>query len=97
MGRLSLDEIRSIVESKHCTLISADDYKNTKSLIKIKCEKGHLIETSIEILRKPSFSCPICIGENTANFDNNTNVPEKNGYRIVALDQASHKIGVSIS
>lgn len=96
MARLTLDEIKKEIESKNYTLIDANDYQNLQSPIRIKCPNGHLLETNLSSFRKSTFDCPVCVGEKTARFGDNEEVPPKKGYRIIALDQASHKIGISI-
>lgn len=73
------------------------DYKNLTSAILVRCEKGHLIQTNLLNIRRENFACPICEGLKTKGFDQApTKVPQKEGYRIVGLDNATHNLGISI-
>ena len=93
MGRLSIETIKTEVESKGYSLIDASNYTNLESIIKIRCPKGHEIETSLANFRLPSFSCPQC---DKVNFINPSSVPPKSGYRVIAFDQATESFGLSV-
>lgn len=93
MARLSDKQIREEVSAKGFSLVDASQYKNLKSPILIKCEKGHRLETNMYSFRKSTFRCPECSGEkvNLAAFN-----IEKQGERTIALDNSTQKIGLSI-
>lgn len=93
MGRLSIDSIKAEVESKGYILIDASNYTNMNSIITIRCAKGHIIETSLADFRLASFTCPQC---DKMDFINPSAVPPKNGYRIIAFDQATENFGLSV-
>lgn len=94
MAKLSHEQIAAEVASKGYTLIDDSKYSNMQSPIIIKCNKGHIIETSLAAFRHPSFTCPQC--DKNVDFINPGYVPPKQGYRIVAFDQATEHFGVSI-
>ena len=96
MARLNNEEITSLIAEKKFKVIDISQYKNLKSDILIECENGHRVQTNLETFRKPTFFCPSCLGNSTSDIQEN--IPEKKPgvYRIIALDQASHKIGLSI-
>lgn len=94
MAKLSHEKIAEEIALKGYTLVDDKDYTNMNSRIVIRCEKGHLIETTLNDFRKPSFTCPTC--DKNVDFKNPTDVPAKKGYRVIAFDQATEKFGVSI-
>ena len=87
-------ELRNELKDKGYTLVDDSNYTNMNSRIIIRCEKGHLVETCLQDFRKTSFTCPIC--DSNVNFINPREIPKKNGYRIIAFDQATEKFGISI-
>lgn len=94
MAKLSHEQIAEELCAKGYELVNDDNYSNMNSRIVIKCEKGHLIETTMADFRKPSFTCPVC--DRNVDFKNPTDVPAKKGYRLIAFDQATEKFGISI-
>lgn len=94
MGRLSRESLINELAQKKLTLIDDSNYKSLTSFIKVQCENGHLIETTIADIRKPSFECPCC--NRHSDFVNPSAVPLKKGYRVIAFDQATEKFGLSI-
>lgn len=94
MAKLTHEQIEKEVKDKGYTLVDDSNYTNMNSRIIIRCEKGHLVETCLQDFRKTSFTCPIC--DSNVNFINPREIPKKNGYRIIAFDQATEKFGISI-
>lgn len=95
MARLTLEQINAEVINLGYELIDATGYVNMNSRIVIKCSKGHIIETCMADLRKPSFTCPGC--DKDISFVNPKVVPAKgNKYRVIAFDQATENFGLSI-
>lgn len=96
MAKLSHDAIKSEVENKNYILVDDSNYSNLQSIITVKCQHGHLIQTTMADFRHPSFECPLC-AKQTVSF-NITEVPVKtaNTFRIIAFDQATEKFGLSI-
>ena len=93
---LSKIEIEATILAKGFEPVNIKTYKNLSSPILIRCEKGHEFFADMKSIRKDNFVCPSCIGM-TATFElNSPDVPVKNGYRVVSIDQASHKVGISI-
>ena len=96
MARLSHEQIAGEIAAQGYSLVDDSDYKSLNSFIKIKCPKGHLIETTLGNFRHVSFCCPIC--DKNIDFINPKSVPEKEStvQRIIAFDQATEKFGLSI-
>ena len=96
MGRLNSEQIKNILIAKGYTAVDISSYENKNSNIIVSCPNGHIITASLEAIERPNFKCPKCIGEQFESSAANGVVPEKCGYRIVAFDQSSNNIGVSI-
>lgn len=95
MAKLSSEQIQTEVESKGFKLVSAEGYSNLESIITIQCSKGHLVDTNLKSVRHPSFECPFCASQDFV-MEKPRGVPIKDGYRIIAFDQATEKVGMSI-
>ena len=95
MARLSNDVIKAEVEAKGYKLVDASGYEKLDSTIIIECSKGHKIETNLKSVRHDSFECPFCAASSFA-IETPKGVPEKNGFRIIAFDNATEKMGMSI-
>ncbi len=95
MAKIKHEELIKEVEQKGFKLIDDSQYQNMKSTITVMCDKGHEIDTNLETFRKISFVCPICDGVKNVYIPTNK-LPEKNGYRVVAFDQATERMGVSV-
>lgn len=94
MAKLTNEQIAEELKQKGYELIDASEYKSMASRIIIKCPQGHLIETTLADFRKASFTCPVC--DKNIEFINPKAVPEKQGYRVIAFDQATENFGLSI-
>lgn len=93
MAKLSEEKIIDEIESKGFIVLELDNYETIRSPILIKCQNNHILETNLFSFRKESFRCPKCDG-GEVKF---TSIPpEKSGYRILALDNATEKMGISI-
>lgn len=93
MAKLATEQIIKEIVDKGFTPIDISQYKNVKSKIVVRCDKDHLIETEMSSIRKESFRCPICHG-GSVKIANQP--PVKKGYRLIALDNASQNMGLSI-
>ena len=98
MPRVEEEQLKLELRKKHLTLdMEYGQYKNILSPIKVKCSNGHSIETNLKTIRGSTFTCPICVGKATKGFKNEpVSIPKKKGFRIVAFDNSSQYIGVSI-
>lgn len=67
MKKLSKDFVSSFIKNKGGILIT--DYKNNSSKIKIKCDKGHIWDTTFHNLKDQGQWCPHCA--RNAKFDIN--------------------------
>lgn len=94
---LSKDQIAVEVEGKGFQLIDASGYKNMESDITVACSKGHKFVTNVKSVRHPGFQCPEC-AKQQFRVEKPKAVPLKQPgvYRIIAFDQATYKVGMSI-
>lgn len=70
------------------------EYINLKTDLELNCPEGHLNYVSYEKWRRGSYECPIC-KQNEYRCTDNIAV-KKNGFRILAFDQASITSGWSV-
>jgi len=99
MARLDLNQLLKELKEKNLTLDSeSPEYKNISSEIYVVCDKGHKIEANLKTIRAENFRCPVCDGLNSKGFKHSANsvIPIKKGYRIIGIDNATQKFGVSI-
>lgn len=95
--RLTDQKIKDILASKGFTCSNINDYTNLDSVLHLKCKNGHNIDASIRTVRNANFKCSICDGQNSiSNHVAIVNVPQKQGQRVVAIDNATEKVGVSV-
>ena len=95
MAKLNEVEINGILETKGLTCLNIDTYKNLDTMLTFQCKNNHTIEASMRASRNPHFKCPQCEGKSNINLLDDS-VPAKRGYRIVAIDNATEKVGVSV-
>lgn len=93
MARLTSDQITKEVESKGFTVVDSTQYKNLRTPILIRCGQNHTMKASIYEIRKDSFRCPTCYGGDVqiSNYS-----LEKKGFRTVALDNSTQRVGLAI-
>lgn len=95
MARFSLEQVKEELNKLSLDYIDGE-YKNLDSLINVECEKGHTFITSLRAARKGVF-CPTCSDISKPNTNESLlNIPRKKGYRILALDNATHQTGFAI-
>jgi Holliday junction resolvasome RuvABC endonuclease subunit len=93
MAKLSEEKVIDEIESKGFSVLELENYETIRSPILIKCQNNHILETNLFSFRKESFRCPKCDG---GEVKFTAVPPEKSGYRILALDNATEKMGISI-
>ena len=94
---LSKKEITDLLESKGFTTTNIEIYKNLDTVLNLVCKNGHHIEASIKTVRNANFKCPICDGQSSiADKVSNATLPIKQGFRIVAIDNATENMGISV-
>jgi len=93
MAKLSEEKVIDEIESKGYIVLDLQGYQTTKSPVIIKCQNDHVLETNLFSFRKDTFRCPKCDG---GEIKITALPPEKIGYRILALDNATEKMGLSI-
>ena len=72
----------------------SQEYVNLKTDLQVNCPEGHDCFVSYEKLRKGSYDCPICKQNQYYKSDNIA--VKKNGYRVLAFDQASITSGWAV-
>lgn len=94
MARLSHEKIAEEIKSLGYLLVDDSGYQTLNSTIKVQCEHGHVFETNLNTLRRPSFQCPLC--DEKIDFVNPKIIPPKTGTRVIGFDQATEHFGLSI-
>lgn len=92
MARLKYEDIQKEIQLEGW-ILQSKEYVNLKTDLELICPNGHLNVFSLEQWRRHK-SCPICENNKYANVD--TKPVKKNGYRILAFDQASITSGWSV-
>ena len=92
-NKLKFEDIKKDIESQGWKL-NQDDYVNLKTDLQVICPEGHDCFVSYEKWRRGSFECPICKQNQYYKSDNIA--VKKNGYRILAFDQASITSGWAV-
>lgn len=94
---LSKKEIEATIQAKGFEPVDISGYKNLSSTIEVQCHNGHRFFTDMKSVRSDKFACPHCVGESTSALSETHGVlPPKKGFRIIAIDQASQKLGISV-
>jgi len=93
MAKLTTEQIQELLDEKDFTIIDISNYKNLTSIIEIKCKDNHIIQTNLKTIRTKSFRCPKC---DAGKVEIKNNPPSKNGKRVIGIDNATKKMGVSI-
>lgn len=92
-NKLKFEDIKKDIESQGWKL-NQDEYVNLKTDLQVICPEGHDCFVSYEKWRRGSFECPICKQNQYYKSDNIA--VKKNGYRILAFDQASITSGWAV-
>lgn len=94
---LSRKEIEATILAKGFEPVDISGYKNLSSTIEVKCRNGHSFFTDMKSVRGDKFQCPNCVGQNVSSLSETQGIlPKKSGFRVIAVDQASQKIGISV-
>ena len=93
MGRISIDEIRESLSADGWTLVS-EKYVNLDSNLEYRCDKGHVVCAPWKQIRKDRI-CPTCMRERLKVKDV-ARKKKKSEFRVLALDQATHKTGYAV-
>lgn len=99
MNKLAPDRVHEELKLKNLILSeNSSKYQNLNSQILVVCEKGHEFYTTLKSIRLSSFVCPICVGKETKGFtdEEKMEIGEKAGYRIIGLDNATYRMGISL-
>ncbi|MFW6001957.1 MAG: hypothetical protein ACOCQD_01305 [archaeon] len=98
MARLTKEQLLEELNKKQLTLVSDyTEYKNVFSEITVRCSNGHKFTTDLKTVRLANFTCPICVGNATKGFKNDTKkIPPKKGHRVIGIDNATKKMGISV-
>lgn len=94
MSKITIEEVKSRVESQGFTLISSS-YKNLDSDLEIQCHNGHSFFKPFKSFRVRELVCPYCNEIKTPSLKSISIVKTKE-FRILALDQATLNSGWSL-
>lgn len=85
------------IEEKGYTPVDVTTYENPNSLIKVKCSKGHIMQTSWAFMKSPYFRCAQCHGgEYKFAGADKPPIKKPGTYRVIGLDNATEKMGLSV-
>ena len=70
------------------------EYSNLKTELELQCPEGHSNFVTYEKFRRGTYECPIC--KQNKFYRMNDSVPKKNGFRVLAFDQATITSGWSV-
>lgn len=96
MAALTKQQVEVEVSNKGFTLTDASQYKNLSSPITVRCNKGHLFNTTLNEVRAVSFCCPQCESRLGIKISKTVPVKQLGTRRIIAFDQATENFGLSI-
>lgn len=94
MAKITIEDIQHQVQLYQWECLETE-YKNLQTPMRFKCNEGHLVESTWGKLRN-KLVCPVCINNVTRKIANISAKPKTDLFRILALDQSSHKTGYSI-
>lgn len=96
MGAINLTTIEEQIGPLGWKVISTE-YKNLKTEMQFECPEGHSVFTTWGFLRD-HLECPVCqLNQMRKHLMGDNPIPRKGKiYRILALDQATHKTGFAI-
>lgn len=94
MAKITLAEINKQLELYGWTCLEKE-YKNLQTPMQFRCNEGHIVETTWGKLRNKRV-CPVCVSNLKKKITKIAATPKTGEYRILALDQSSHRTGYSI-
>ena len=95
--RLGQEELVEIAQAKGLKCLDLDAYKNLDSELQFQCGKGHTISTNFRTIRNEKFVCPQCDGMSSVSDKlSRVSPPPKKGTRIIAMDNATERAGLSV-
>ena len=94
MAKITLAQIQESLQGTGWTC-NDNKYVNLKTVMSFTCPEGHLVEQTWDKMRNKRF-CPVCANNAKKKVVNIAAAPKGKAYRIIALDQSSHKTGYAI-
>lgn len=93
MSRLSVERVEQEIKDKGFTAHKIDHYRNLGTILEVSCSKEHIIAASLTDIRKASFRCDRCSG---GNYTLASTPPQKEGLRVIGIDNATQNMGLSV-
>ena len=94
MAKITLAQIQEALQGTGW-VCNDTKYINLKTVMSFTCPEGHLVEQTWDKMRNKRF-CPVCANNAKKKVVNIAAAPKGKAYRIIALDQSSHKTGYAI-
>ena len=94
MPKITLEQIQAELNGTGW-VCNDKKYVNLKTIMSFACPEGHLVEQTWDKMRNKRF-CPVCANNAKKKVANIAAAPKGKAYRIIALDQSSHKTGYAI-
>lgn len=94
MARITLKEVCATL-NEHGWRCADDKYTNLDTPMHFYCPEGHLVEVPWKKMRNKIF-CPTCATTLKKRLTNMGGKKKSGEYRVIGLDQSSHKTGYSV-
>ena len=94
MSSISIEQIKTTCELFGWKCLD-NSYINLKTPMNFRCNEGHLVFLPWDKIRE-KFSCPVCANLTKQKKMAFAAKPKTEKYRIISLDQSSHKTGFAI-
>ena len=94
MAKITLEDIKTALSKTGWSCLDKT-YVNLNTPMKFRCPEGHLVESTWGKFRNKQV-CPVCTSNVKKHIANIAALPKTKEYRILALDQSSHKTGYSL-
>lgn len=89
-------EVKDYINNNGYELLSSE-YENMFSKIKLKCEKGHIYNTTFNDFKNNGTRCPHCAGNIKHNYDYVKTYIEKFGYTLLSNEYINAKTKLKLS
>lgn len=94
---ISRASVLEILTQKGFSCSNLNEYKTLDTILQLTCNKGHNMQSNFRNVRDDRFKCPYCEGKNSLGaLITNKEPPNKNGKRIVSIDNATKNAGIAV-
>lgn len=94
-GKITIDIIQKFCENIQYNIIDITNFKNSKSKFSIKCNEGHIYDTTWNYL-KTGTRCPKCNGGSRHAYGHIKEYIEKEGYKLISNTYKNAMIKIQV-